>query len=108
MDLLPTTEIVDLLDYFQRGYIGRTQSSGYHVVASFSLNLWNYHFSTPFGLPCTTNAVEAWHRSFNETAGCHHPNIWKFLLALKHEQGLVEVRQTNYLAGKPPAKRERS
>ena len=37
----------------------------------------------PLGYPWTTNAVEAWHRSFNATVGCHHPIIWKFITALK-------------------------
>ncbi|KAI6650142.1 hypothetical protein LOD99_6059 [Oopsacas minuta] len=108
MDLPLTSEIGELVDYFERTYIGRTLATGHHVAATFPIGLWNYHFSTPFGLPRTTNAVEAWHRSFNATVGCHHPTIWKFLLALKREQGLVEVRQTNYLAGKPPTKRRRS
>ena len=35
--------------------------------------------------------------SFNATVGCHHPNIWKFISAIKREQGLIEVRQTKYL-----------
>ncbi|KAI6658759.1 hypothetical protein LOD99_15083 [Oopsacas minuta] len=103
-----SSEIGELVDYFERTYIGRTLATGYHVAATIPIGLWNYHFSTSFGLPRTTNAVEAWHRSFNATVGCHHPTIWKFLLALKREQGLVEVRQTNYLAGKEPTKRRRS
>ena len=51
---------------------------------------------------------EAWHRSFNATVGCHHPTIWKFIAALKREQGLVEVRQARFLAGNAPTKRKRS
>ena len=53
----------------------------------------------------TTNAVEAWHRSFNSTVGCHHPTIWKFIQALKLEQGIVEVKQMKFLAGEKPTKR---
>ena len=58
-------------------------------------------------MPPTTNAMEAWHRSFNATVGCHHPKIWKFIAALKREQGLVEVRQARFLAGNAPTKRKR-
>ena len=58
-------------------------------------------------MPRTTNAVEAWHRSFNATVGCHHPTIWKFIAALKREQGLVEVRQARFLTD-TPTKRKRS
>ncbi|KAI6651166.1 hypothetical protein LOD99_5517 [Oopsacas minuta] len=102
MDLPLTPEIGELVDYFERTYIGRTVTSGYHVAATYPIHLWNNHISTPLGLPRTTNAVEAWHRSFNATVGYHHPTIWKFILSLKREQGLVEVRHTNYLVGKPP------
>ena len=58
-------------------------------------------------MPRTTNAVEAWHRSFNATVGFHHPTIWKFIAALKREQGLVELRQAMFLAGNAPTKRKR-
>ena len=64
-----------------------------------------YHYDTAFGLPRTTNAVEAWHRSFNATVGRHYPNIWKVITALKREQGLVEVRQAKFIAGTNPPKR---
>ena len=52
--------------------------------------------------------MEAWHRSFNATVGCHHPSIWKFISALKREQGLVEVRQARFIAGSSPTKRKKS
>ena len=40
--------------------------------------------------------------------GCHHPNIWKFITALKKEQGLVEVKQAKFIAGTKPTKRRKS
>lgn len=40
----------------------------------------------------------------NATVGCHHPNIWRFIDALKREQGLVEVKQAKFLAGEKPTK----
>ena len=90
--LLPTPQANGLIQYFERTYIGRTLPGGGYQQALFPTEMWNHHFDTAFGLPRTTNAVEAWHRSFNATVGCHHPNIWKFISALKREQGLVEVR----------------
>ena len=103
---LPTPEANDLIQYFERTYIRRTLPGGAHQQALFPIDMWNHHFDTAFGLPRTTNAVEAWHLSFNATVGCHHPNIWKFITALKREQGLVEVRQANYIAGNQPTKRK--
>ena len=107
-ELPPTSQIAELLDYFQSTYIGRTSLGGYYKTATFPIDLWNYHYDTPLGLPRTTNAVEAWHRSFNATVGCHHPSIWKFISALKREQGLVEVRQARFIAGNSPTKRKKS
>ena len=54
--------------------------------------MWNQHFMVRTGLPRTTNAVEAWHRSFGCHMSCHHPSMWRLLNKLK-EQGLVEVKQ---------------
>ena len=77
---LPTPEANDLIQYFERTYIGRTLPGGAYQQALFPIDMWNHHFDTAFGLPRTTNAVEAWNRSLNATVGCHHPNIWKFIL----------------------------
>ena len=107
-ELPPTSQIAELLDYFQSTSIGRTSLGGYYQTATFPNDLWNYHYDTPLGLPRTTNAVEAWHRSFNATVGCHHPSIWKFIPAHKREQGLVEVRQARFIAGNSPIKRKKS
>ena len=103
---LPTPETDPLIEYFERTYIGRMLSGGAFQQPLFPISIWNHQFETVFGLPRTTNAVEAWHRSFNATVGCYHPNIWKFISALKREQGLVEVRQAKYLAGDQPVKRK--
>ena len=90
---LPTPETNDLIQYFKRTYFGRTLPGGAHQQALFPIDMCNHQFDTAFGLPRSTNAVETWHRSFKATDGCHHPNIWKFITALKREQELVEVRQ---------------
>ena len=90
---LPMPQATELVLYFERSYIGRTLPGGTHQAPLFPIYLWNFHMDTPFGPPRTTNAVEAWHRNFNATVGCHHPSIWKFITALKREQGLVEVER---------------
>ena len=97
-----------LVLYFENTYIGRTLPGGTYEEALFPIEMWNYHFDTPFGLPRTTNIVEALHRSFDATVGCNHPTIWKFIASLKREQGLVEVRQAKFIAGAQPPKRVKS
>ena len=103
---LPTPQADQLIEYFERIYIGRRLPGGVYQQPLFPIGIWNYHFDTVLGISRTTNAVEAWHRSCNCTVGCHHPTIWKFISALKREQGLVEVRQAKYLAGDQPVKRK--
>ena len=103
---LPTQETDGLIQYFERTYIGCTLPGGAYQRALFPIGMWNHHFDNAYGFPRTTNSVEAWHRSFNVTVGCQHPNIWKFLAALKREQGLVEVRQAKYIAGEKVTKGE--
>ena len=69
--------------------------------------MWNQHHEVIQGIPRTINAVEAWYRSYNATIGCHHPNIWRFIDALKREQGLVKVKQAKFLAGEKPTRRQK-
>ena len=65
------------------------------------------HHEVTQGMPRTNNSVEAWHRSYNATVGYQHPNIWRFIDALKREQGLVEVKQAKFLAGEKPTTRQK-
>ena len=50
---LPTPEANDLIQYFERYYIGRTLPGGAHLQALFPIDMWNHHFDTDFGLPRT-------------------------------------------------------
>ena len=98
-------ESAELSFYFENTYIGRTLPGGTQVAPLFSIDVWNHHHDVSQGIPRTTNAVEAWHRSYNATIGYHHPNIWKFIGALKKEQGLIEVKHAKFIAGDKPSKR---
>ena len=74
----------------------------------FPIQMWNQHHEVTQGIQRKINAVEAWHRSLNATVGCYHPNIWRFIDALKREQGLVEVKQAKFIAGDKPTKRRKA
>ena len=93
---MPITE--GLVLYFERTYVGRVLPGGTFQHPIFPIEMWNCHFEVLAEFPRTTNSVEAWHRSFNATVGCHHPTIWKIIQALKLEQGIVELKQINCLA----------
>ena len=62
--------------------------------------MWNHYHDVPIGIPRTTNAIEAWHHSYNATIGCHYPTIWKSISVLKCEQGIVEAKQAKYMGEK--------
>ena len=55
-----SAETDDLILYFERTYVGRMLPSGSYQQPLFSIQIWNYHFDVAYGLPRTTNAVEAW------------------------------------------------
>ena len=80
--------------------------SGSYQQPLFSIQIWNYHFDVAYGLPRTTNPVEAWHRSVNATVGNSVITLiyGSLSLLLKREQGLVEVKQAKYIAGDQPTK----
>ena len=67
----------------------------------------NHCFFSNSWIPRTNNSVEAWHRSYIATVGYHHPNIWRFIDALKREQGLIELKQAKFLAGEKPTRRQK-
>ena len=104
---LPMPASQELILYFERTYIGRRLPGGNHQDPIYPIEMWNHHHEVLQGIPRTNNAVEAWHRSYNSTVGCYHPNIWRFMKALKQEQGLVELKQAKYIAGENPSKRQK-
>ena len=74
----------------------------------FEANLWNMYERATEELPRTNNSVKGWHRSFLASAGCCHPNIWKFLTFIKREQSLQQVKLAQFAAGfdKEPSRKK--
>ena len=61
------TDAYDLALYFESTYIGR-HISDTPIVIPRTFPMWNNHLMVHYGLPRTTNSVEAWHRSFALTS----------------------------------------
>ena len=91
-----------VIDYFEDTYIGRLCPGCYRRVSLFELGLWNMYNQTLDDLPRTNNAVEGWHRSFQANVGAYHPNFWKFIDILKHEQNLTQVNIAQARASHQP------
>ena len=72
----------------------------------FPISLLNNFHLVPQGLLRSTNLVEAWHRGFQNTCGCHHPTIWKSIDCLKTEQDNVELKQLKFTHGGPQKNRK--
>lgn len=87
-----------ILDYFEDTFIGRPGRRNRRGPV-FSLGIWNMFDRTVQELPRTNNNIEGWHRGFQSSVGGCHPNIWKFLEALKKHQALQQVALTQIMAG---------
>jgi len=87
-----------ILDYFEDTFIGRPGRRNRRGPV-FSLHIWNMYDRTVQELPRTNNNIEGWHRGFQSAIGGCHPNIWKFLDALKKHQALQQVAMTQIMAG---------
>ncbi|KAB0801401.1 hypothetical protein PPYR_01533 [Photinus pyralis] len=94
-------ELQVIVDYFEDTWIGRPQRRG-RRPPHFAINMWNCFDAVQHGLPKTNNAVEGWHRAFQMQLCADHPNIWKFISALKREQSINELRIEQHISGQPP------
>ena len=101
-------EALPLHSYFENTYVGRRDEFGNNIQPLFPIQMWNNFHLVAYGIPTTTNAVEAWHRAFRVTVACHHPTFWKFCDSLIIEQASVELRQAQYYTGKPPKESKKS
>jgi len=66
---------------------------------------WNQYDCCLAGLPRSSNLAEGWHNGFRSLVQCTNPTIWKFLEALKLEQGLTDQKITDRLMRRPPPQR---
>ncbi len=88
-----------ILNYFEDTWIGRFTRRNQRQIPLFPIALWNCYAATLEDLPKTNNAVEGWHNSFNKLLGAAHPTIWKFIMGLKKEQSLNELKIEQYISG---------
>lgn len=65
----------------------------------FAHNIWNIHQSVIEGLPRTNNAAEGWHNAFNSAVSSSHSTVFKFIEAIKQEQGRTEAQVASLNAG---------
>ena len=82
--------------YFERTWISED--------ALFPPATWNQHEAVLLGLPRTTNAAEAWHKSFSSHMGVNKPTLWTFLDTIRDQQVLTESKIQRMRMREPVAK----
>lgn len=99
--ILPEIKLV--VNYFEKNYVGRKAIRD----PLFSHNLWNCYSSVLERLPRTNNAVEGWHKGFNELT-LANPTIWRFITCIKGEQAKNVLLLNQILTGREPALKKKN
>ena len=89
-------------------YIGRQRRGRGRDIPMFPIEAWNMYERTLDELPRTNNHMEGWHKRFQNTCSCAHPDIWKFIKLLQGEESLVHVEIRQMVSGHPPPKQKRA
>lgn len=99
-------EMLPLLDYFERTYIGRRLRAR-RRDPPYSHDFWNVHVRVSNGDARTNNKVEGHHNLINKMLSMQHPTIWKFIEALRKLQNINKNKIEALCAQGPPAKRRK-
>lgn len=100
------SEIDDILDYFEKIWLGKKQRSR-RKNPRYPIKLWNCYELAKENIAKTNNAVEGWHRGFDTLTSVYHENIFKTIANFKREQSLCEAVVEQYLAGSEPPRKKR-
>ena len=103
---LMSNEMLPILDYFERTYIGRTIGAQRRAPL-YAIDFWNANGQVINDDPRTNNKVEGHHNLINSTLGFKHPTIWKFIDGLKKLQNGNKTKIACLVArGPTPRKRK--
>ena len=99
-------EMLPLLDYFERTYIGRRLRAR-RRDPPHSHDFWNVHVRVSNGDARTNNKVEGHYNLINKMLSMQHPTIWKFVEALTKLQNINKNKIEALCAQGSPAKRRK-
>ncbi|CAF2044232.1 unnamed protein product [Rotaria magnacalcarata] len=90
----------DLLDYFEKTWIGERKRRGIgRKDPQFAHQLWNVYDRIIAGVPRSNNAVEGWHNAFASRVSINHPTIIKLTEKTRREQSKFEIDIAKILQG---------
>ena len=102
---------MQLVSYFERTYIGAVRAGGNGRRAPlFPTPFWNVRGRCDSGFLRTNNAAEGPRQGFANSMVCaDHPNMWRFLTALKRQQALTRLDVASVMVGneKKPGRAQR-
>ena len=71
------------------------------------MQLWNVYERVIQGLPRTNNAVEGWHRAFNNRSSIKHPSITRLAKCILREQARFEIDIERLRTDEQPKKKKK-
>jgi hypothetical protein len=81
-------QLTRINDYWEDNFVGR-QRRNRRGNPRFPITIWNMCERLNDYLPRTNNSVEGWHLSFQQTAVCQHPSVYKIIDHFRKEQDHV-------------------
>ena len=93
-------EATVIANCFEDTYVGRPGRRGRRPT-NVPIDLWNVYQRTIDTQHRPHNAVEGWQRGFQATCATIFPNIYRFIEALRTQQGLHNFEITQLIAGQP-------
>ncbi|XP_024889570.1 uncharacterized protein LOC112465968 [Temnothorax curvispinosus] len=99
--------VESVLGYFETTWIGSLDRRKRRRSPCFPIYMWNCYDAVVNDLLRTNNAVEGWHRAFNERVRISHASINKFINVLKSEQSTLELLIAQSRAGRKVQNKKR-
>ena len=91
-------ELDEVFAYLEDTYIGRAHGER-RLRLRYSIQCWNEYNRVISHLPRTNNAIEGWHRAFQNSIACNHPTVYSLINQFRTEQDFVELILQRIRAG---------
>jgi len=104
---LDTPGLMEVDDYFEDTYIGRSGRRGQRRSPYFSKSMWNVKKRTLEGIPRTNNRLEGWHRGIQSMVDSVHPSLFRLLKGLQREENVQSADLFRFRPGQVVKKSEK-
>jgi len=105
---LDTSGWMEVYDYFEDTYIGRSGRRGQRRSPYLSKSMWNVKKRTLEGIPRTNNRLEGWHRGIQSMVDSLHPSLFRLLKGLQREENVQSADLFRFRPGQVVKQSEKS